>query len=133
MRNRGLQVALLLAAFGVSRAAGATAENSQSSVQKSVVVRYSPDDLTSDGGAAHLYSMLARAARSVCDETGHYIDLMEWNDIKRCEQQAIANAVSTVSSASLTSEYNRHYRNQPLIERGRLSERRGASIIPVVG
>ena len=132
MRNRGLQVALLLAAFGVSRAAGATAESSQSGVQKSTVVRYSAEDLNSDSGAAHLYSMLAHAARFVCDDTGTDKELWVLTEIRHCEQEAIANAVSTVSSASLTSEYNKHYRNQPLIERARLSQRSGA-IIPVVG
>jgi UrcA family protein len=133
MRNRGSQLALLLVAAGVSGLAGATVQTSPSSEQKSAVVRYSPDDLTSDSGAAHLYSKLARAARFVCDDPGHGVDLEVLGAVSRCEQQAIADAVSTVSSASLTSEYNRHFPYQPLFERGRLSGRLSPSIILVVG
>lgn len=133
MRNRGSQLALLLVTTGISGLAAATSETSPSTQQESVVVRYSPDDLTSDSGAAHLYSKLARAARFVCDDSGHSVDLEVLSAVSHCEQQAIADAVSTVSSANLTSEYNRHFRYQPLLERGRLSGRLSPSIILVVG
>jgi UrcA family protein len=133
MRNRGFEIGLFFAAVGATGAAGATAATSSSTAQKSVVVHYSQDDLASNSGAAHLYSMLDRAARYVCDDTGHYIDLMVQADVGRCVQTAIANAVSTVSSASLTSVYNRHFRNQPLVEKERLSERTRSSVVAVAG
>jgi len=122
MRNRGFELALFFAAAGVCAAASATETASPQFRQKSVVVRYTDDDLASDNGATHLYSMLYKAARYVCDDSRVYIDLQERSEISRCEQTAIANAVSTVSSASLTSVYNRHYRNQPLVEKERLSD-----------
>jgi UrcA family protein len=122
MRNRGLQLALFVAAVAAGGTAGATAESSPQSSPKSIVVRYSESDLASDNGAAHLYSMLDRAARFVCDDSAHPVSLVEWRDIRRCEQAAIATAVSELSSANLTTVYNRHFRNSPLVEKERLSE-----------
>jgi hypothetical protein len=52
---------------------------------------------------------------------------------KQCEHAALANAVSSVSSANLTTTYNRHFPDQPLIEKERLSERLHALIILVAG
>jgi len=133
MRNRNLQLALFLAAVGVVGAAGATEENPPGRAQKTVVVRYSESDLASDSGAEHLYSMLDWAARLVCDDSGYNSDLEVFGEIRRCEQAAIANAVYTVSSANLTSVYNRHYHDQPLVEKERLSQRLSSLIIPVLG
>jgi UrcA family protein len=134
MRNRGSQLALLFVAAGVSGAAGATVAASPQVVQKSVVVRYSDDDAASDNGATHLYAMLDGAAHYVCEDSGQTnMDLVRRSEIDRCEQTAIANAVSLVSSASLTSVYNRHYRDQPLVEKERLSDHTRSLFVTVVG
>jgi len=122
MRNRGLQLALFFVVGGFAGAAGASTAASRDDTQRSVVVRYSENDLDSDNGATHLYSMLDKAARFVCDDTAQTISLMERRDISRCEQEAIASAVSELSSANLTTVYNRHYHNSPLVEKEQLSQ-----------
>jgi len=133
MRNPSLQLALVFAAAGVCGAANASEATSPQYRQKSVVVRYTDDDLVSDNGATHLYSMLDKAARYVCDDTSVNLDLRERSEVSRCEQAAIANAVATVSSASLTNVYNRHYRYQPLVEKERLSEHTRALLVVRTG
>lgn len=122
MSNRGSQFALFCVVAGLAGGAAASTEASRDSAQKSVVVRYSESDLDSQNGATHLYSVLDRAARFVCDDSIEIVSLIERRDISRCEQEAIANAVSELSSASLTSVYNRHFHDSPLIEKERLSE-----------
>jgi len=122
MCNRGLQLALLSVVVGVAGAAGASTAVSRDDTQRSVAVRYSESDLGSDHGAAHLYAMLDSAARVVCDDSAQTVSLVERREISRCEQEAIANAVAELSSANLTTVYNRHYHNSPLIEKERLSE-----------
>jgi UrcA family protein len=122
MSNRGSQLALFCVVAGFAGGAAASTETPRDSAQKSVVVRYSESDLDSDNGATHLYSVLNRAARFVCDDSIEVVSLIERRDISRCEQEAIANAVSELSSASLTSVYNRHFHNSPLIEKEQLSE-----------
>jgi len=122
MRNRGLQLASFFIVAGVAGVAGASSATSGGSAQKSVVVRYSETDLDSDNGASHLYAMLDRAARFVCDDSLEIVSLIQHREIRLCEQEAIANAVSALSSASLTSAYNRHFHNSPLVEKERLSE-----------
>jgi UrcA family protein len=114
MRNRALHFALVFAAMGVSRAAGAAVEASPTNAQRSAVVRYYADELTSESGAARLFSKLNEAARYVCDDPGLRADIGVLAAVSRCEQEAIADAVSALSSDSLTSQYNRHYRDQPL-------------------
>jgi UrcA family protein len=134
MSNRALQLAAFVAVAATSGAVGATSSVPANTEQKAVVVHYQPADLDSSAGAEELYQSLSRAARSACDdEAGAIIQLSERMDIRRCEQAAIADAVSTVSSANLTTEYNRHFPNQPLVEKERLSERLHALIILVVG
>jgi len=122
MCNRGLQLALFCVVGGAAGAAGASTAASRDDTQRSVVVRYSDSDLGSDNGAAHLYALLDRAARVVCDDSEQTVSLIERRDISRCEQEAIANAVSELSSANLTTVYNRHYHNSPLVEKEQLSQ-----------
>jgi len=133
MRNRALHFAMVFAAMGISRAAGAAAEVSPSTAQRSAIVRYYPDELTSESGAARLYSKLGEAARFVCDDPGLRADIKVLAEVSRCERDAIADAVSTLSSASLTSEYNRHYHDQPLNDTHRVAGRVSPSIVVVAG
>lgn len=132
MRNRALHFALVFAAIGVSRAANSAVEDSPSVAQRSAIVHYYPDELTSDSGAVRLYAKLGEAARFVCEDLGQHVDIGTLAAVSRCERQAIADAVSTLSSARLTSEYERHYHGQPLNEE-RFSGRVRPSIIVVAG
>jgi UrcA family protein len=134
MSNRALQVAAFVTVTAMSGAVGATSAVPANTEQKTVVVHYQPATLDSTAGAEELYQTLSRAARSACDDSvGSIIQLTERMEIKHCEQAAIANAVSGVSSANLTTAYNRHFPDQPLIEKERLSERLHPLIIVVVG
>jgi UrcA family protein len=133
MSNRALQVAAFATAAAMSGAASATSAVPPDAQQKSVVVHYQPSDLDSGAGAEEMYQTLHRVARFVCDDSGYTRELTEFQQIKHCEQAAIANAVLNVSNANLTTAYNRHYPNQPLVESERLSERLHALIIVVVG
>jgi UrcA family protein len=133
MSNRALQVAAFVTAAAISGAVGATSAVPANTQQKSVVVHYQPKDLASSASAEEMYQTLHRVARYVCDDSGYTAELTEYREIKHCEQAAIANAVSNVSNANLTTAYNRHYPDQPLVEDERLSERLQALIIVVVG
>jgi UrcA family protein len=133
MSNRALQVAAFVTAAAISGAAGATSAVPPDTQQQSVVVRYQPSDLDSGAGAEEMYQTLHRVARFVCDDTGFTAELTEFQQIKHCEQAAIANAVLSVSNGNLTTAYNHHYPNQPLVENQQLSERLQALIIVVVG
>jgi UrcA family protein len=133
MRNRALQAAAFVTAAAMSGAVGATSAVPANAEQKSVVVHYQREDLGSSAGAEQLYEALSRAARSACGDDGYTRELDVRMQLKQCEQEAIANAVSGVSSANLTTEYNRHFPYQPLVEKERLSERLHALIILVVG
>ena len=133
MSNRALQVAAFVAATAIAGAVGATSVVPANTEQNSVVVHYKTADLDSSAGAEELYQTLSRVARFVCGDTGYTIELAVRMALKQCEQDAIANAVSGVSSANLTTAYNRHFPNQPLLEKERLSERLQALIILVVG
>src|SRR5215468_4280351 len=107
MSNRALQLAAFMAAAAASGAVGATSLVPANTEQRSVVVHYQPAELDSTAGAEELYQTLSRAARSACDdEVGAIIQLTERMQIRHCEQAAIADAVSTVSSANLTTQYN---------------------------
>jgi UrcA family protein len=133
MSNRALQVAAFVTAAAISGAVGATSAVPAFTEQMSVVVHYQPQDLDSSAGAEEVYKTLFRAARFVCGDSNHTIELTVYMEQKQCEHAALANAVSSVSSANLTTTYNRHFPDQPLIEKERLSERLHALIILVVG
>lgn len=133
MSNRALQLAAFVTAAAISGAVGATSEVPAFTEQKSAVVHYQPGDLDTSAGAEELYQTLFRVARVVCGESGYTIELTVFMEERRCEHAALANAVSSASSANLTAAYNRHFPNQPLIEKERLSERLHALIILVAG
>ncbi len=133
MSNRALQVVTLLTVAAVPGAAGATSAVPANTEQKSVAVQYRPADLDSGAGAESVFETLYRAARFACGDESYSPELTVRLALKECERTAIANAVSGVSSANLTTAYNRHFPNEPLVEKERLSERLHALIILVVG
>jgi len=133
MSNRAVRVAAFVTAMATAGAVGATSAVPANTEQKSVVVHYNPADLDSSAGAERMYQTLSRVARFVCEDSGYTIELAVREAHEQCERTAIAGAVSSASSASLTTAYNRHFPNQPLIEKERLSERLHSLIILVVG
>jgi UrcA family protein len=131
MSNRALQTATFLAAAAISGAVGATSEAPAFTEQKSYVVHYLSGDLDTSAGAEHMYQTLSRVARYVCGDSGWTRELAEFVQLKHCEHVAVANAVAGASNANLTTAYNRHFPNEPLIEKERLSEAFNAPIILV--
>jgi UrcA family protein len=133
MSNRALQVAAFFTAAAVSGAVGATSAVYANAEQETVVVRYRRGDLDSSAGAEQLYQTLSRVARFACGDAGYSLEMIVRRSRDECEQTTLANAVVRVSSANLTTAYNGHFPNQPLVEKERLSERLRALIVLVVG
>jgi UrcA family protein len=133
MRNRALQVAAFVTTAAMARAVGATSAVPPNAEQHTVVVHYQRVDLDSGAGAEDLYQTLSRAAGFACGDDGYTKEIDVRLQLKQCERAAIADAVSGVSSANLTTAYNRHFPYQPLIETERLSERFHPLIILVGG
>jgi UrcA family protein len=133
MSNRALQVVTLSTMAAMSSAAGATSAIPANTEQRSVAVQYRPADLNSGAGAENVFETLYRAARFACGDEGYSREISVRLSFQECERNAIANAVSGVSNANLTTAYNRHFPNEPLVEKERLSERLHALIILVVG
>jgi UrcA family protein len=80
-------------------------------VARSAVVRYTDLDLSRQKDARTLYDRLHAAARSVCTNIGvRNNDLQQLSEYHRCVQQAMANAVASVSSEPLTEIYARYNR-----------------------
>jgi UrcA family protein len=133
MSNRALPVAAFVTAAAISGAVGATSAVPADSEQRGVVVHYRPGDLDSAAGAEDLYQTLSRVARLACGDAGYTIEVAVRVALEQCERAAVANAVSSASSANLTTAYNLHFPDQPLIEKERLSERLHPLIILVGG
>ena len=68
---------------------------------RSIKVSYSDLDLTTQAGAATLYSRIRGAARQVCGYEGvTYAETSSW---RRCFSDAVGNAVAKVNSPQLTA------------------------------
>ncbi|HUL82280.1 MAG TPA: UrcA family protein [Gammaproteobacteria bacterium] len=133
MGNQGLRTTLFLAAVTASGGAWATTATSAdpfAGVPKGTVVQYRESDLATSDGAKHLYLRLAEAASYVCDDTGEY-ELRQ--SFATCERTAIADAVSVLGGANLTTEFNRHFPNQPLGDRRLSRGPRSPIVVVAVG
>jgi UrcA family protein len=133
MSNRAVQIAAFVTAAAISGAVGATSEATAVTQQKTYVVHYQSGDLDTSAGAEQMYRTLTGVARYVCGDSGWTKELAVLVQVRRCEHVALANAVSSASSANLTAAYNRHFPNEPLIEKERLSERLHSLITLVSG
>jgi UrcA family protein len=69
------------------------------------VVRFADLNLSSEQGAAALYSRIKAAARNVCDLTTHTLDIEQRIYAQACFRRAIAQAVGAVDSPELTRRY----------------------------
>jgi UrcA family protein len=113
--------ATLLAAFAGSAATAAFATSASQPhaawdmETSSVVVRYKPDDLSSNAATERLYMRLQRAAETVCgsDEAWDVLSVGQWRDIRTCERDATRRAVDDVSSPRLTAVYDQHWKVAP--------------------
>jgi UrcA family protein len=73
---------------------------------RSVSVRYADLDLASAAGAATLYQRLRGAARLVCGYAVENLALLSY--VNRCNDSAIADAVSSVNAPLLSAIHNAH-------------------------
>ena len=69
------------------------------------VVRFADLNLSSEQGAAALYSRIKAAARNVCDLRTHTVDIEQRSYAQACFRRAIAQAVKAVDSPELTRRY----------------------------
>jgi UrcA family protein len=98
MRNKmvfGMIAGCLLGALSVGTASAAAAD-----AAPSIVVKYDPQSLASEGGARALYQRLQRVAQQVCPEASSR-NLETLDVASRCEKQAVARAVHEINSPRL--------------------------------
>lgn len=93
-----------LAALSASLVMAGAAHASPANDAPSVRIAYGDLNLTSDAGTQALYGRIVSAAREVCD--AQQVDNRDLHAValeRRCENQAIAAAVSSVHSARLAT------------------------------
>jgi UrcA family protein len=130
MSNRALTVGLFLATAGLAAATTAATPSYSAAEESGVTVRYHEDELATSDGTDRVYWDLDRAAHRVCDDTGEYVLRRSFAP---CERAALASAVSEISSANLTTEFNLHFPGEPLRPDEQFSQRLRAFIVVVVG
>ena len=92
-----LATATLATGLTVDHASAASAYDEP----KNVVVRYSDLNLSQPQDASTLYNRIQRAARVAC-ENGEAESLARLQRFHKCIDQAVTNAVATISSQRLT-------------------------------
>jgi UrcA family protein len=81
---------------------------------RSVMLRFDPRDLNTDGGAERLLSRVSLAANKVCDPGGSLAQLIEDSSYRTCRQHAIARAVADVDRPALTAAFDRRFADRSL-------------------
>jgi UrcA family protein len=102
------KIALLL--LGSLAGAGAANAASPDSDVPSVVVKYSPQSLATDDGAADLYRRIKNAAKRVCPDASNR-DLSLRQRVEECRSQAIARAVQHIDNSRLAALHAAHSKN----------------------
>ena len=77
----------------------------------SVVVKYSPESLTSKAGVNDLYRRLTFAAKQVCPDASSIRDLAARRQAEECRSQAVARAIKQVDNPSLAALHAVHSKN----------------------
>lgn len=79
-----------------------------------VMVHYGDLNLNKTGDADRLYIRLDRAAERACGAYKYDPLFLElWRGIRKCEHNAIGNAVTQVDSPKLTAVYDQHFQGFP--------------------
>lgn len=92
-----IATAILATGLTVNHASAA----SEDGVPKNVVVRFSDLNLSQPKDAHTLYARIQTAAREACEEFGP-ASLVQLRQFHQCVDQAVTNAVATVSSQQVT-------------------------------
>jgi len=92
-----------------AQAAGSQAE------QTSVQVQFRADELNSGPGAENVYWKLRRAAATACGDDGSFIrELRLQQQVRECENSAVADAVARIDHPMLTALYDSHTPGHPV-------------------
>lgn len=100
-------VALALAGMLGAATAGAAATDSD---VPSIVVKYSDQSLSREGGVKDLYAQIVRAAKQVCPDAT-IRDLKAQRQVDLCRDQAVARAIRKVDNSQLAALYATHSKN----------------------
>ena len=103
-----LAAATLATGLTVDHASAASAFDDE---LKNVVVRYSDLDLSQPQDASALYNRIQRAASVAC-ENGEAESLARLQQFHKCVDQAVTNAVATISSQRLTEVHEAQTHHQ---------------------
>jgi UrcA family protein len=77
----------------------------------SVVVKYSPQDLSTEQGVKEVYRRIVRAAKQVCPEYSYSFNLSLQSKMAECRDQAVARAVRQIDNSQLAALYAQHSKN----------------------
>jgi UrcA family protein len=99
-------IALMMILSGVlgAAAAGSVSAATPRDEVPRIVLRYSPDSLSSAAGARELYHRLVRAAEQVCPtdfSNGPFVS----QAVRQCRAEAVARAVHDIDSPRLAEVY----------------------------
>lgn len=76
----------------------------------SVVVKYSDQSLTTDGGVKELYHRIVHAAKQVCPEAS-VRDFEARRQIEQCRDQAVARAIRKIDNSRLAALHATNSKN----------------------
>lgn len=101
----GAKVAMLLLGglVGLTVAGVAGAATSNSNV-RSMVVKHSPQSLTTDSGVNQLYSRIKYAAKQVCPDASG-LDLGALQRVEECRQEVVSRAIRNIDNSRLAALY----------------------------
>ena len=77
---------------------------------RSIVVKYSPQSLATDGGVQDLYRRIKYAAREVCPALSTR-DFSAQREAEQCRDQAVARAIRQIDNSRLAALYATHSKN----------------------
>lgn len=114
-RHMNFTVAAGVTAFVAALLLSATpAHAADDSEQTHITVHFADLNLNTPADAHTLYVRLKGAARTACGDETEVVDLTQFRDIERCEQQAIETAVAQIDRPTLTALYDKHFPREPL-------------------
>jgi UrcA family protein len=108
--SRTKSALLLLAGFVGVMGVGAAGAASPGSDVPSIVVKYSDQSLTTDGGVKELYHRIVKAATKVCPEAS-IRSLSLQSQVQQCRQEAVARAIRQIDNSRLATLHATNSKN----------------------
>jgi UrcA family protein len=85
-------------------------------------VHFADLDVSSHGGAQHLFLRLKNAAVFVCGDANDPVELNQRSDILQCQQKAVEQAVERIDRPLLTAIYDQRFPHEPAMVSASLSQ-----------